>query len=1053
MTGIFSPTKQTYKFNYMKGVGKNMPDIPSSCTDCYTTCTATCGNDCVGGCSEECVDTCTGTCSESCLFECTGSCKDSCSTGCQETCTSSCELECIASCLGMCQGCTGCSGTCEGTCVNDCINSCQNETTNTGTRVVTESEVLNYIANLKFKRISEFDENPAIFNSDMMATVVDGTLPTYDALDAVSILMESKEKKAFRATAAQLMDFLNRNLRNFIMWKPYSDGTKIRWKRTNDDTEPEPIDLVKLDFPMASETEDGIMSKEDFVKLKEIDISNYYNINEVDTIISELSDIYAPYSHVHEQYLTINTANDTYYSKTVIDELLSNKSDSDHEHDSVYLKLTAAESDYVSKVLLNQTLQDYTNTEELTALLLKKQNVDDALTVDKIPMASDTSDGRMSSTHYTYIESLPAILQNIKNSIPTTTGELTNDANFLTLGDLPKADIDTYGIISISDDSRLTVFDGYLNVKNFGTVNYIRNSTFANSGINWGGDPVYGMTAMKDGNGEYYASMTFTAGSYIEQLMNNIWGSYVTFSMEVIGTGTLTIAIGDIEKDIAFNATDWTRYTVSFPANDTAMSYDLPLTISNNTDLDFQISLRHLMLQNGLFATDWFPHYADGNTIIPSSVALADELTYGICKPDGTTILSNNGIFTAVSNIDDESVDSDDKTWSVYKITNEISSIPNLKLLGTCGTNTIPSIRITDSREASGYGIVINKTPDKFIIGATASDDPFGEITDEVPLRIDLATGICDINGNALTATNARYSDSANFAANDINGNAIHSTYIKISDADQKYMPIDRIGSDTLLGGVKSGGDITINADGTMSVASFDPTLGTSVLPILNGGTGASTAAQALINLGIDATATELNILDGAVITTTELNILHGVSATTTEINLLKGVTSGIQTQLDNKSNIDHTHFYAKSCTVNETAYGVEINSDVTEEADNIERNVWFSNGSDATRMTQTDKFRYNPVTDTLVVGKVLGNASTASKLSTPRNIQLTGDATGSVDFDGSSDITISVNIGNDTHTHDGRYYTKEEIEANYVSRTEYDAAIADINTKLAALI
>jgi len=54
-------------------------------------------------------------------------------------------------------------------------------------------------------------------------------------------------------------------------------------------------------------------------------------------------------------------------------------------------------------------------------------------------------------------------------------------------------------------------------------------------------------------------------------------------------------------------------------------------------------------------------------------------------------------------------------------------------------------------------------------------------------------------------------------------------------------------------------------------------------------------------NLGVTATAAELNKLDGVTATTAELNKLDGVTATTTELNYVDGVTSNIQTQLDGK--------------------------------------------------------------------------------------------------------------------------------------------------------
>ena len=60
------------------------------------------------------------------------------------------------------------------------------------------------------------------------------------------------------------------------------------------------------------------------------------------------------------------------------------------------------------------------------------------------------------------------------------------------------------------------------------------------------------------------------------------------------------------------------------------------------------------------------------------------------------------------------------------------------------------------------------------------------------------------------------------------------------------------------------------------------------VFDISNGGTGATTAANALKNLGLTATAAEINKLDG-------------LTATTTELNYVDGVTSAIQTQLNAK--------------------------------------------------------------------------------------------------------------------------------------------------------
>ena len=85
--------------------------------------------------------------------------------------------------------------------------------------------------------------------------------------------------------------------------------------------------------------------------------------------------------------------------------------------------------------------------------------------------------------------------------------------------------------------------------------------------------------------------------------------------------------------------------------------------------------------------------------------------------------------------------------------------------------------------------------------------------------------------------------------------------------------------------GVGASGSWGISVTGTASNV-------TGTVAIANGGTGATTAAQALTNLGITATAAELNTLDG-------------ITATVTELNYTDGVTSAIQTQLDNKQPLD----------------------------------------------------------------------------------------------------------------------------------------------------
>jgi hypothetical protein len=67
------------------------------------------------------------------------------------------------------------------------------------------------------------------------------------------------------------------------------------------------------------------------------------------------------------------------------------------------------------------------------------------------------------------------------------------------------------------------------------------------------------------------------------------------------------------------------------------------------------------------------------------------------------------------------------------------------------------------------------------------------------------------------------------------------------------------------------------------------------LLKAYNGTAWAAAGYTSLTQFGVNASAAELNILDGATLTTTELNYVDGV-------------TSAIQTQLDGKSSTSHNH-------------------------------------------------------------------------------------------------------------------------------------------------
>lgn len=118
--------------------------------------------------------------------------------------------------------------------------------------------------------------------------------------------------------------------------------------------------------------------------------------------------------------------------------------------------------------------------------------------------------------------------------------------------------------------------------------------------------------------------------------------------------------------------------------------------------------------------------------------------------------------------------------------------------------------------------------------------------------------------------------------------------YFQVWDSDDSAQ---RLGVEIDTGNTEVGGDLDVTGDATANNLS-----------------GTNTGDQDLSDLGVTASAAELNTLDGITSSTAELNILDGVTAsaselnaldgitsTVTELNYTDGVTSAIQTQLNGK--------------------------------------------------------------------------------------------------------------------------------------------------------
>jgi hypothetical protein len=106
---------------------------------------------------------------------------------------------------------------------------------------------------------------------------------------------------------------------------------------------------------------------------------------------------------------------------------------------------------------------------------------------------------------------------------------------------------------------------------------------------------------------------------------------------------------------------------------------------------------------------------------------------------------------------------------------------------------------------------------------------------------------------------------------------------VSVATGKTKVLYCDGAGAGAAVVDISNGFDATTLAD-------LGVTASAAELNIMDGVT--STTAELNILDGVTATASELNILDGVTATASELNILDGVTASTAELNILDGVTA-----------------------------------------------------------------------------------------------------------------------------------------------------------------
>jgi len=415
--------------------------------------------------------------------------------------------------------------------------------------------------------------------------------------------------------------------------------------------------------------------------------------------------------------------------------------------------------------------------------------------------------------------------------------------------------------------------------------------------------------------------------------------------------------------------------------------------------------------------TDTLTFVAGSNVTITTTPA-SDSVTISASGD----VASVNGA-TGVVVLDADDID-DTSTTNKFATSAQLTKVDFITITQAVDLDTLESNVATNnakvsnvttnlSTTANGTSLVVNSSDGTNASIPAATTSAWGAMTDEDKTKLDGIEASADVTDSA-NVTSALGSISVT-AHNDVTSAGSGAI---ITSAER-----------TKLSGIEASADVTDSANVTTALGSISVTAHSDVSSVGSGAIITSVERTKLsgISTNADVTATALPLIssDVTIGDASDVTVTTSGGLTVTGDLTVNGTTTTVDSTNTNIADA-LIELGSGNTGANSNDLGLILERGTTgnnafigwdESADKFTVGTTTATGASTGSLAIT--------TGTLVAniegdvtGDVTGNADTATALATTRNIALGGDLSGSANFDGSANITITATVADDSHNH-----------------------------------